>query len=303
MEWIFEAQKWVKEAIVWYAWWTKEDATYDKVSSWNTKHREAVKVVYDPTKITYDKIVELYWSQIDPTDSNGQFADKWYQYTTAIIYSNDEEKSVCEKSKKDLQESKRFDKNIATQIIPFTTFYPAEEYHQNYYKKSSFRYNLYKKWSGRADFIEKHKNEMVSNQDILKKKLTPIQYEVTQNAWTERPFDNEYWNNHENWIYVDIVDGTPLFLSKDKYDSGTGWPSFTKPIDKSMINEKVDNSLFSSRTEIKSKNSDSHLWHIFNDGPKDMWWMRYCMNSAALKFIPLNEMKEKGYEKYLELFE
>ena len=303
MEWIFEAQEWVKEAIVWYAWGTEEDAIYDKVSLWNTKHRESVKVVYDPNKISYDKLVELFWTQIDPTDPNWQFADKWYQYTTAIIYSNDEEKEVDEKSKKALQESKRFDKDIATQIVPFTTFYPAEEYHQDYYKKSSFRYNLYKKWSGRADFIEKHKIETGTYQDILKKKLTPLQYKVTQEAWTEKPFDNEYWDNHEDGIYVDVVDWIPLFLSKDKYASWTGWPSFTKPIDQSMVNEEVDDSLFSTRTEIKSKNSDSHLWHVFNDGPADKWGLRYCMNSAALKFIPLSEMKEKGYDKYLWLFE
>lgn len=404
MEWIFEAQDWVKEAISWYAWWSKEDAKYDIVSTWKTNHREAVKVVYDPSKISYEKLVDLYWSQIDPTDPNWQFADKWHQYTTAIIYSNDEEKTIDEKSKQKLQESKRFEKDIATQIVPFTTFYPAEEYHQDYYKKSSFRYNLYKKWSWREDFIEKYKIEtdnfpsfykkysseelrnakwnillffhadwcstckefdrqikllwklenltilivdfdnstelkqkysvlsqstfvqvdnewnmykrflgktnikdildnLVSYQDILKKKLTPLQYKVTQESWTEKPFDNEYWDNHEDGIYVDIVDWTPLFSSKDKFDSGTGWPSFTKPIDENMLNKEEDNTLFSTRTEIISKNSDSHLWHVFNDWPADKWGLRYCMNSAALKFIQLSEMKEKGYEKYLKLFE
>lgn len=311
MEWIFEAQDWVKEAISWYAWWTKEDAKYDIVLTWKTNHREAVKVVYDPSKISYEKLLNLYWSQIDPTDPNWQFADKWYQYTTAIIYSNDEEKAIDEKSKQNLQSSKRFDKDIATQIVPFTTFYPAEEYHQDYYKKSSFRYNLYKKWSWREDFIEKHKIETDNfpsfykkySQENLKKKLTPLQYNVTQESWTEKPFDNEYWDNHEEGIYVDVVDWTPLFSSKDKYDSWTGWPSFTKPIDENMLNKEEDNTLFSTRTEIISKNSDSHLWHVFNDWPADKWGLRYCMNSAALKLIPLSEMKEKGYEKYLKLFE
>ncbi|MDP2090445.1 MAG: peptide-methionine (R)-S-oxide reductase MsrB [Candidatus Gracilibacteria bacterium] len=305
MEGIFEAQDGVKEAISGYAGGSEEDATYDKVSTGNTNHREAVKVVYDPSKISYERLVELYWSQIDPTDPYGQFADKGYQYTTAIIYENHEEKAIAESSKKALQDSKRFDKDIATLIIPFTTFYSAEEYHQDYYKKSSFRYNLYKKGSGREYFIKKYnkpESTSLDFQDILKKKLTPLQYKVTQEAGTEKPFDNEYWDNHEDGIYVDVIDGTPLFSSKDKFDSGTGWPSFTKPIDDSMLDEQQDNTLFSTRTEIRSKNADSHLGHVFDDGPTDKGGLRYCINSAAMKFVPLSEMKEKGYEKYSGLF-
>lgn len=317
MEWIFEAQEWVKEAITWYAWWTKETAKYDIVSTWTTKHRETVKVIYDPDKISYEKLVKLFWTQIDPTDPDGQFADKWFQYTTAIFYSNDKEKAIAMKEKEELENSKKFEKKIATQIIPFTTFFDAEEYHQDYYKKSSLRYNLYKKWSWREWFIENNWekdieklnsektqswNNLVPNKQDMIKNLTPLQYDVTQNGWTEKPFKNEYWDNHEEWIYVDIVDWTPLFSSLDKYDSWTGWPSFTKPISLENIIEEEDNTLFSTRTEVRSKKADSHLGHVFNDWPEDKWWLRFCMNSASLRFVPLEDLEKEGYGEYIKLF-
>ena len=304
MEWIFEAQEWVYEAVAGYIWWDKETATYDYVLTWQTGHREWVKIIYDPEKISYASLVDLYWTQIDPTDDGWQFSDRWFQYTTAIYYDSEQEKNIAENSKKQLESSWKFGKNIATKILPVVPFYDAEEYHQDYYKKSSLRYSLYKKWSGREKYIKEHWwDDWLPSDEELKEKLTPLQYKVTQKNGTERAFDNEYWDNKEEGIYVDIVDGTPLYSSLDKYDSWTGWPSFTRPINMDNIYTQEDNTLFSKRTEVRSKNADSHLWHVFWDGPVDEWWLRYCMNSAAMKFISVERLEEEWYGEYLELFQ
>lgn len=310
MEWIFEAQNGVHTAISGYIWWSPETANYEDVASGNTKHREAVKVLYNPEKISYDTLVELFWTQIDPTDPNGQFADKGYQYTTAIYYGSQTEKDIAEASKKALASSWKFEKDIVTQIIPMSEFFDAEEYHQDYYKKSALRYKLYKKWSGREGFIEQNWkariaeiNKQTYGKQALKDRLTPLQYNVTQEWWTERAFQNEYWDNEQVGIYVDIVDGTALYSSRDKYKSGTGWPSFTRPISPEAVTEHEDKKLFTTRTEIKSASSNSHLGHVFTDGPKDKGWLRYCMNSAALRFIPLEDLEKEGYGEYVEMFE
>jgi peptide methionine sulfoxide reductase msrA/msrB len=296
MEWIFEAQDWVKEAIVWYAWWDEKSANYNDVSTWMTKHKETVKVIYDPSKISYEKLVKLYFTQIDPTNHYGQFADIWPQYETAVIYIDDLEKNIAEKYKEDLEDSKKFNKPIVVQIIPFINFFPAEEYHQNYYIKKSLHYSAYKKWSWREWFIENNWKD-----EILKQTLTPLQYEVTQNADTERPFENEYFDNFEEWIYIDIVDWTPLFSSKDKFESHCGWPSFSKPVEEELIEEKDDDKLFMKRTEVISNTSNSHLWHVFTDWPQELGWLRYCINSASLKFIPKEKMDEMWYGDYMYL--
>jgi peptide methionine sulfoxide reductase msrA/msrB len=271
MEGIFEAQEGVAESVSGYSGGGKEDADYETVSAGNTKHREAVEVSYDPKLIDYKKLVDLYLTQIDPTQADGQFADKGFRYTTAILYKTPEEKTIAEKVLSDLEASHKFDKSIAVKVEPWVNFFPAEEYHQDYYKKSAFRYNLYKQGSGRGEYIKKTWGKELSSltESDLKSKLTPIQYKVTQKEGTEAPFQNEYYDNHKEGIYVDIVDGTPLFSSHEKYDSGTGWPSFTKPISADNIIEKVDTNLGTSRTEVRSKKANSHLGHVFSDGPKD----------------------------------
>ncbi len=322
MEWIFEWQQGVSQAISGYIWWSKETANYSQIGRWDTGHREWVQVIYDPEIIEYSKLVELFWTQIDPTDAWGQFADRWFHYTTAIYYSTEEEKGIAESSKKALEDSDKFNEPIVTSILEVTPFYRAEEHHQDYAKKQTLRYKAYEKWSGRKDFKEdnwKEKREELEKtskfssqpssqgewvtQNYLWEPLTELQYKVTQKAWTERSFDNKYWDNKREWIYVDIIDGTPLYSSLDKFKSWTGWPSFTKAINEDNITEKADNKFFMKRTEIVWAKSGAHIGHVFNDWPPEKWWMRHCMNSAAMKFIEVKDLEEAGYWEYLKDFQ
>jgi peptide methionine sulfoxide reductase msrA/msrB len=261
-----------------------------------------VEIRYDPAVIGYDTLVDLYLTQIDPTQSDGQFADRGYRYTTAVLYRTDSEKKIAEDALKKLADSGKFEKPIAVRVEPWINFFDAEEYHQDYYKKSSLRYGLYKEGSGRGPFIEKNWGKdagaaIVSAQKEItsakKIELTPLQYEVTRKNGTEPAFGNEYWDKKNEGIYVDINDGTPLFSSKDKYDSGTGWPSFTKPISLNAIDARIDRGFLYDRTEIRGKKSDSHLGHVFDDGPKDAGGMRYCMNSAALRFVAKEDLAKE----------
>jgi peptide methionine sulfoxide reductase msrA/msrB len=268
-------------------------------------------------KVSYQRLVEVFFHQIDPTDSGGQFADRGESYTTAIWYQNEEEKKMAEEFISELNTSKKFDKPVVTGVLPFTNFYPAEEYHQKYYQKSALHYSLYKKGSGREAFI--HKNWTDEEEAIIADKdaefakkyhkpedtticntLTKEQCDVTQHEGTEPAFKNAYWDNHRAGIYVDVVTGEPLFSSRDKYDSGTGWPSFDRPINPHFITEKTDTQLGVPRTEVRSKYGDSHLGHVFDDGPTETTGQRYCMNSAALRFIPLADMEKEGYAEYRE---
>jgi peptide methionine sulfoxide reductase msrA/msrB len=297
----FEEMPGIIRVVSGYTGGHKENPTYKEVCSEQTGHYEAVQITYDPALFPYAELLELYWQQVDPTDPGGQFHDRGDSYRTAIFYHNDEQKRMAEASKQALAESGRFDKPIVTEVIPASTFYPAEEYHQGYHKKNPFRYQMYRLGSGRDAFIKQAwKNEDKDRE--LKKRLTPIQYTVTQNNGTEPPFENEYWDHAREGLYVDIVSGEPLFSSLDKFDSGCGWPSFTKPIHGANVKEEPDISHNMVRTEVRSKEADSHLGHVFDDGPKDKGGLRYCINSASLRFIPKEDMEKEGYGEYLKLF-
>ena len=287
----FDEYEGVESVISGYTGGYTENPTYEEVCTDLTGHIEAIQITFDDELITYKELLDIYWSVIDPTQVGGQFADLGHHYKTVIFYHDEVQREEAEKSKEELEKSGLYNKPIATEIRKAETFYPAEDYHQYYYKKNPDHYNRYYHGSGRAKYI---------NKIWAKKNLTPLQYEVTQNSATEPPFENEYYNNFEEGIYVDIINGEVLFTSKDKFDSGCGWPSFAKPIKKGILSFYEDYSHNMERVEVKGSKSGAHMGHVFDDGPKEMGGLRFCINSASLRFIPRDKMIEEGYGEYLK---
>ncbi|MEN6475375.1 MAG: peptide-methionine (S)-S-oxide reductase MsrA [Syntrophaceae bacterium] len=288
------------------------EPSYDEVCSGSTGHVEAVQVHYDPALISYAELLDVFWRHIDPTDEGGQFVDRGDQYRTAVFTHDEEQRTLAEASKQALERSGRFGSPIATVIKPLLNFYAAEDYHQEYYRKQPAHYRAYRAASGRDRLLARLWDAdnpgpcpsgcgRGADKAELKQKLSPDAYRVTQLCATEPPFDNAYWDNKRQGLYVDIVSGEPLFSSTDKFDSGTGWPSFVRPVRAASIVEYPDEGHGMHRIEVKSRRAGSHLGHVFPDGPKPTG-RRYCINSAALRFIPKEELEQEGYGVYLKLF-
>lgn len=275
-----------------YANGNSENPSYEDVLYKNTGHAETVKVDYDPEKISLEKILNYYLLVVDPTSLNKQGNDRGTQYRTGVYFTDENERKIIEDRLK--KEQKKYKDKIVVEVSKIENFFKAEEYHQDYLKKNPNGYCHIDLSKANEVIIDKSKYPKPSDEE-LKKKLTDIQYKVTQKNDTEHAFSNEYWDNKEKGIYVDVATGEPLFSSSDKFDSGCGWPSFTKPISKEVVTYHKDSSYNMIRTEVRSRSGDSHLGHVFNDGPKELGGLRFCINSASIRFVPLQDMEKEGY--------
>ena len=293
----------VEDAISGYANGKTENPSYYDLKT--SGHAETVKVVYNPDIISLEDILAHYLRVVNPVSVNKQGNDVGTQYRTGIYYTDEADKAIIENIL--AKEQTKHDKPIAIEVEPLKQFYDAEEYHQDYLEKNPGGY-CHIDLSLADKPLDKDEEPVIDSSryikpsdEELKKNLTDIQYDVTQNSATERAFSHEYHDNFKRGIYVDIATKEPLFSSTDKFESGCGWPSFSKPISKDVVKYFEDNSHFMHRTEVRSRSGDAHLGHVFNDGPKEMGGQRYCINGASLEFIPYDEMDEKGYGylKYL----
>ena len=314
MQSAFEKVYGVISAVSGYTGGKNKKPTYGNYAA--NGHVEAVRVTWDPARVSYADLLDAYWHHTDPTDGGGQFVDRGPQYRPIVYFMNDQQKAQAEASKAALAKSGKLPGPIAAEIVKAGDFYAAEEYHQDYPQKKPDDYAYYYSNSGRPQFFARVWGPSATvdpaapptgaawqkpSQEQLKKTLTAMQFDVTQKDGTEPSFNNEYWNNEHDGIYVDIVSGEPLFSSTDKFDSGTGWPSFTRPLVPSNVVLHADASFGMTRTEVRSRYADSHLGHLFDDGPAPTG-LRYCMDSASLRFIPVSDMQKAGYGQYLRLF-
>ena len=319
VEGYFSKLEGVKNVTVGYANGNTENTNYYSINK--TKHAETVHITYDRSKITLTELLLHYFRIIDPTSINKQGNDVGEQYRTGIYYEDENDKNIIEKVIE--LKKKKYNKPIVIEVEKVKNYILAEEYHQNYLEKNPNGYchiNLELANNKLSDEEKKEFEEIINeekqeelkrreknkekeyikpSEEEIKSKLSELEYNVTQKAQTEKPYSSKYDKFDEKGIYVDIVTGEPLFSSRDKFDAGCGWPSFTKPIDEN-INYLKDFSHGMIRTEVKSKSGNSHLGHVFEDGPKEQGGNRYCINGASLRFIPLDKMEKEGYGKYID---
>ncbi len=307
-EHFFQQVRGVVGTEVGYANGNTKNPTYEEVVSHTTGFAETVKVKYDPEQVDLKLLIDLYFKTIDPTSIDKQGNDRGNQYRTGIYSADKETEAVIKAEVARL--AKNYDKPVVVETVPLKNFYKAEDYHQDYLDKNLGGYchiepGLFEMARNANPLPKKEAQSSYKKQDkkVLKEKLTAEQYNVTQENGTEMPFKNEYWDETREGIYVDITTGEPLFISTDKFESGCGWPSFSKPITKKLVEEKLDRSAGMTRVEVRSKTGDAHLGHVFNDGPEEKGGLRYCINSASLKFVPKAEMKAKGYGDYISLLD